>query len=58
MSPFLFDMIMNRLLSKETEDICPLPYPKEVQIVSYADDIGIICNHKDKNELIQQAVAT
>ena len=57
-SPFLFNMIMNRLISKETDDICPLPYPDEVQIVSYADDIAIICNHKNKNELIQQALAT
>ena len=57
-SPFLFNMIMNRLISKETDDICPLPYPDEVQIVSYADDIAIICNHKDKNKLIQQALAT
>ena len=57
-SPFLFNMIMNRLISKETDDICPLPYPDEEQIVSYADDIAIICNHKDKNELIQQALAT
>ena len=51
-------MIMNRLISKETDDICPLPYPDEVQIVSYADGIAIICKHKDKNELIQQALAT
>ena len=48
---------MTRLISKETGDICPLPYPDEVQIVSFVDDITIICNHKDKNELIQQALA-
>ena len=57
-SPFWFNTIMNRIISKETDDICPLPYPHEVQILSYADDIVIICNHKDKNESIHQALAT
>ena len=56
-SPFWFNTVMNRLISKETDDMCPLPYPDEVQTVSYADDIAIISNHKDKNELIQQALA-
>ena len=35
-----------------------MPYPREVQIVSYADNIAIMCNHKNKFELIQQALAT
>ena len=57
-SPFLFNLITNLMISKKPDYICPMPYPKEVQIVSYADDIAIICNHKNKFELIQQALAT
>ena len=55
---FPFNMIRNLLISYETDFICPMPYPKEVQIVSYVDDTAIICNRKNKIELIQQALAT
>ena len=43
-SPFLFNIIMNRLISKESDDTCTLEYPDGVQIVSYADDIVIMSN--------------
>ena len=37
-SPFLFNIIMNRLISKDPDDICSLRYPDGVKIVSNADD--------------------
>ena len=49
---------MNRLISKDPDDICTLEYPNGVQIVSYADDIVIMSNHINKNTLIQQALTT
>ena len=49
---------MNRLISKDPDDICTLEYPNGVQIVSYADNIVIVSNHTDRNTLIQQALTT
>ena len=49
---------MNRLISKDPDDICTSEYPNGVQIVSYADNKVIVSNHTDKNTLIQQALTT
>ena len=49
---------MNRLISKDPDDICTLEYPNGVQIASYADNIVIMSNHIDRNTLIQQALTT
>ena len=57
-SPFLFNLVMNRLISKDPDDICTLEYPNGVQIVSYADDIVIMSNHVNRNSLIQRALTT
>ena len=57
-SPFLFYIVMNRLISKDPDDICTLEYPNGVQLVSYADDIVIMSNHINRNTLIQQALTT
>ena len=57
-SPFLFNIVMNWLFSKEPDDICTLEYPDGVQIISYADDIVIMSNEPDRNTLIQQALTT
>ena len=57
-SPFLFNIIMNRLISEEPDDICTLRYPDGVKIVSYADDIVIMSNEPERNTLIQQALTT
>ena len=35
-SPFLLNIVMNRLISKDPDDICTLDYTNGVQIVSYA----------------------
>ena len=57
-SPFLFNIIMNRLISKEPDDICTSRYPDGVKIVSYADDIVIMSNEPERNTLIRQALTT
>ena len=57
-SPLLLNIVMNRLISKDPEDICTLEYPNGVQIVSYADNIVIMSIHIDRNTLIQQALTT
>ena len=49
---------MNRLISKDPDDICTLEYPNGVQIVSYADDIVIMSNHINRNTLLQQTLTT
>ena len=58
MSPFLLNIVMNRLISKDPDDICTSEYPNGFQIVSYADNKVIVSNHTDRNTLIQQALTT